>query len=701
MSALAAESTHPTPPPSAIPHELIDSSTAEIVQSPDTMSEGAFPCSSRDSSPGGFLNGRTQPRSRLMVTEERMSPFPLQGPIKLSLRRVEGHDDPASSNTGATTPLESHAKDAPHQSDETHHAHSTADQIEAGATTENPPPVLFPTTRAAPASPSQSPSLSRRTSSAQPVQDGEAAETAGGEVPVVDATSSGDLSSASTAATAGASGGGRTRRPSTLIPQPGKEGETIPPWLRTQNEESAKGSGVGDADGDAAGNEDGKVSRVLATPEKNTAEELHTVIQEDFKTIAITAGLSSANSNSEENIITTTTTVRQSRVVVRDFGFPAVDPRYRGAFHPIPGEFEDEDEDDEEDDDRSTASGASSGWNRFAGGSGGRVRRKSSLGGWSGFGFGGFGGLGGLARRFSKSSRRGSQAGLSTTSGAGAGEEMDSSRSTGGGTTSRRGSVQVGGGASACRSTAGDSTTTSLSAKSPGAIVLPTPLPHDTDVSLSDLTPTPDDNGEPPEQLDHRHYAFGSGGRNDSGSATGTRSRSASGAAAEENPSMPAGKIGAQQQTVLPTAGVHTEADPRLSILSQVSEEASSVISGAQSDGSASSSVGGEASKWPSDPTPTLTTNTTSSSGTTVTAREPRGRYKVLYDFEAEGEHEMSVREGEVLLIGGRWGNMGWVIAERLDTPTGADGGGDGEQRRDRQMKGLVPEGYLGRRLSE
>ena len=114
--------------------------------------------------------------------------------------------------------------------------------------------------------------------------------------------------------------------------------------------------------------------------------------------------------------------------------------------------------------------------------------------------------------------------------------------------------------------------------------------------------------------------------------------------------------------------------DQRLSILSQVSEEGLSDASD-------------EAAKWPSD---SVAANSSSvSSGTTVTAPEPKGRYMVLYEFEAEGEHEMSVAEGEVLFVGGRWGNMGWVIAERV-------------HKRDGQVtKGLVPEGYLGDKLSD
>jgi hypothetical protein len=391
------------------------------------------------------------------------------------------------------------------------------------------------------------------------------------------------------------------RRPSTLIPRPGKEGETIPPKYASASEatDAADGDAVPDTQNDEARTND---------MEQQIVEE-------------------------------TRPTPQPPRVIVRDFGFTITDPRYRGAFHPIPGEAEDDDDDD--DDARSTASGASSGWNRFTAG-----RRKSSTGGWSGFGFGGFG-FGGLSRRFSKSSRRGSQAGLS-----GVGDDTDSTRS---GTGSRRSSVQVG---------VADATGKS---PVPGGIILPL-LPHDTDVSLSDLTPSSTADDEPPFG---KQYVFGAGGstllkRGASGS--GSRLRALSGAGNEQGPAVP------ENRAATP------DPDPRLSILSQVSEEAHSVSDSSPID---------EAAKWPSDATSAAAAASISSSGTTVTAREPRGRYKVLYEFEAEGEHEMSVAEGEVLLVGGRWGNMGWVIAERVAA--------EGET----VVKGLVPEGYLGEKIAD
>lgn len=53
------------------------------------------------------------------------------------------------------------------------------------------------------------------------------------------------------------------------------------------------------------------------------------------------------------------------------------------------------------------------------------------------------------------------------------------------------------------------------------------------------------------------------------------------------------------------------------------------------------------------------------------------GMYRAVYPFEAEGENEMSLEEGEVIELKGRGGGEGWVVAVR-----------DGRE-------GLVPESYL------
>lgn len=58
---------------------------------------------------------------------------------------------------------------------------------------------------------------------------------------------------------------------------------------------------------------------------------------------------------------------------------------------------------------------------------------------------------------------------------------------------------------------------------------------------------------------------------------------------------------------------------------------------------------------------------------------EPYGMYRAAYSFEAEGEHEMSMTEGEILEVRGRGGGEGWVIGVKAG------------------QEGLVPEGYLER----
>ncbi|KAJ9114205.1 hypothetical protein QFC20_001721 [Naganishia adeliensis] len=589
--------------PSAIHH--LEDLVPEIVASPDGMSDGTFPSGAQ--SP---VKTRFEHSGIGEVQAGGGSPFPLQGPIVFSTL-ADGQDP--SATEGHATKTETGIA--------TGTAEETRDRDGDGEREKNAAKHLSGV-RAAPASPSATPTISRRTSqttiqiNGKPVLPDPSTTThAEPSASIARAPSltirsrdrSGSTSHGGTPPTSAGSGAGRTRRPSTLIPRPGKEGETIPPKYASASEDKEVQDGAAQ-NGDAA-------------PDTQNEEERTTDME-------------------QQSVEETRPSPPAPRVIVRDFGFIVTDPRYRGAFHPIPGEAEDEEEDD--DDARSTASGGSSGWNRFTAG-----RRKSSSGGWSGFGFGGFG-FGGLSRRFSKSSRRGSQAGLS-----GAGDDTESTRS---GTGSRRSSVQVG-------------VTDASTGKSPapGGIILP-PLPHDTDVSLSDLTPSSTADDEPPFG---RQYVFGAGGgallkRGASGS--GSRLRALSGAGSEESTSIPEANRAATP-----------DPDPRLSILSQVSEEAHSASDSSPSD---------EAAKWPSDSTSGAAASV-SSSGTTVTAREPRGRYKVLYEFEAEGEHEMSVAEGEVLLVGGRWGNMGWVIAERVAA--------EGEA----VVKGLVPEGYLGEKIAD
>jgi hypothetical protein len=56
---------------------------------------------------------------------------------------------------------------------------------------------------------------------------------------------------------------------------------------------------------------------------------------------------------------------------------------------------------------------------------------------------------------------------------------------------------------------------------------------------------------------------------------------------------------------------------------------------------------------------------------------EPRGTYRVVFQFISEGSNEMGVNEGDIIQVTGRGGGEGWVVATM---------GG---------REGLVPEGYL------
>lgn len=646
----ATKHEHPTGLPTAIP--TAGELDPQIVDSPDAMSDGTFPSPAQ--SPVRRSDGagdRQDQMGRVPNVEmsRATSPFPLQGPIVLSQTVDHPKGNASSSPLSAVTTSQN---DQASVIEEAGNAGHVEKESTAGSRLSM---------RAAPASPSPShapsPSLSRRASSQalpttpttiQILQNGKLVESEI-DTPDISSTDSDQVSVSRSvslagktrprsATTTGSGSSMRSRRPSTLIPQPGREGETIPPRYRGVD-------GVDAAEGSAVQEDDNAVD-VMET-------ETTPVNSTESTTASRDAEVDAVGGDEQQEV----EEVRQPRVIVRDFGFAASDPRYRGAFHPIPGE--DEDEDDDRSTAGSTASGASSGWNRFTGG----VRRKSSLGGgWSGFGFGGFG-FGGLSRRFSKSSRRGSQAGLSNADG---GDDAESNRSGGG---SRRSSLAVGASAGSGKS------------PSPGGIVLP-PLGPDTDVSLSDLTPS---SSVDDESSFGRQYVFGAGGGSlmKRGNSSGSRIRALSGAGSESavHPTA-SGSVtpitipeGTRMDSFARPLATATAEDARLSILSQVSEEG-------QSDASSAD----EAAKWPSD---SANGNSSVSSGTTVTAREPRGRYTVLYEFEAEGEHEMSVAEGEVLLVGGRWGNMGWVIAERLNA-------------RDGQVaKGLVPEGYLGDKLSD
>lgn len=78
------------------------------------------------------------------------------------------------------------------------------------------------------------------------------------------------------------------------------------------------------------------------------------------------------------------------------------------------------------------------------------------------------------------------------------------------------------------------------------------------------------------------------------------------------------------------------------------------------------------------------------------------GIYQVLYGFQAESEHELTVEAGEkVRVVGGLDG--GWAIVETLEpglptttSSTSAEGAQAQEEASTEYRKGLVPESYLG-----
>lgn len=76
-------------------------------------------------------------------------------------------------------------------------------------------------------------------------------------------------------------------------------------------------------------------------------------------------------------------------------------------------------------------------------------------------------------------------------------------------------------------------------------------------------------------------------------------------------------------------------------------------------------------------------------------AGEPWGFYHAAYTFEAVGEHEMDMEEGDLVEVRGRGGGDGWVIAIRRKTDE------EGRVIRLDDMdpaeakEGLVPESYI------
>lgn len=72
---------------------------------------------------------------------------------------------------------------------------------------------------------------------------------------------------------------------------------------------------------------------------------------------------------------------------------------------------------------------------------------------------------------------------------------------------------------------------------------------------------------------------------------------------------------------------------------------------------------------------------------------EPYGLYRAAYRFEAMGEHEIGLEEGDLVDVQGRGGGEGWVIAVRKRVVSGKLVPLDGEG--EDGTEGLVPESYL------
>ncbi len=73
---------------------------------------------------------------------------------------------------------------------------------------------------------------------------------------------------------------------------------------------------------------------------------------------------------------------------------------------------------------------------------------------------------------------------------------------------------------------------------------------------------------------------------------------------------------------------------------------------------------------------------------------EPYGLYRAAYAFDAMGEHEIGLEEGDYVEVRGRGGGEGWVVAIRRKV---VDGVVVGREEGGLEREGLVPESYLER----
>ncbi len=63
---------------------------------------------------------------------------------------------------------------------------------------------------------------------------------------------------------------------------------------------------------------------------------------------------------------------------------------------------------------------------------------------------------------------------------------------------------------------------------------------------------------------------------------------------------------------------------------------------------------------------------------------EPEGLHRAMFPFEAMGQYEMSMEQDEVIIVSGRGGGVGWVLAKRTR-----------EVKEGELSEGLVPESYI------
>ena len=74
---------------------------------------------------------------------------------------------------------------------------------------------------------------------------------------------------------------------------------------------------------------------------------------------------------------------------------------------------------------------------------------------------------------------------------------------------------------------------------------------------------------------------------------------------------------------------------------------------------------------------------------------EPWGLYRAAFKFEAIGEHEIGLEEGDLVEVRGRGGGEGWVVAISRKSSSGEVGKLEVGESARKDQEGLVPESYL------